>query len=146
MNDGTCIFCINKTTKASSGIEPERVLHEYTSWWLVLQLEKKRLTTKQSAGMLISKRHLENVSLANESESIELIDVIKDAANKLCEATGTLYTNQETVGFNQGNDAGQTVMHAHVHILPVSESDPVELKQRGGIGGAFEALRRERLG
>lgn len=95
--------------------------------------------------MLISKRHIENVSLASEREATELITVIKDSAKKLCEATNSIYTNQETVGFNQGNEAGQTVMHAHVHILPVSESDPSELKVRGGIGGAFEALRRERL-
>ena len=145
MNEEACIFCINTTSKKSSGIEPDRILHEYNFWWLVLQLEKKRQVTKQSAGMLISKRHIENVSQANEREATELIAILKDAARKLCKATGTTYTNQETVGFNQGHDAGQTVMHAHIHILPVSESDPNELKVRGGIGGAFEALRRERL-
>ena len=145
MNQEACIFCINPISKESSGIGSDRVLHEYNYWWLVLQLEEKRQSTKQSAGMLISKRHIENVSLANEMEAAELIAIIKNSAQKLCEATGNLYTNQETVGFNQGNEAGQTVMHAHVHILPVSESDPSELKVRGGIGGAFEALRRERL-
>jgi diadenosine tetraphosphate (Ap4A) HIT family hydrolase len=145
MNQEPCIFCINPSSKKSLGIESERILHEYEFWWLVLQLEEKRRSTKQSAGMLISKRHIENASLANSLEAAELIAVIKDSANKLCEATNTTYTNQETIGFNQGSDAGQTVMHAHVHILPVSESDPSELKVRGGIGGAFEALRRERL-
>lgn len=139
------MFCINTISKESPGIGPERILHEYDFWWLVLQLEEKRQSTKQSAGMLIAKRHIENVSLANELEAAELVAVLKDSAQILCDATGTRYTNQETVGFNQGNEAGQTVMHAHVHILPVSESDPSELKVRGGIGGAFEALRRERL-
>ena len=145
MEKEACIFCISTISKQSFGVESERVIHEYEFWWLVLQLEEKRQSTKQSAGMLISKRHIENVSLANEQEATELIAVIKPAAKQLCEATNTIYTNQETVGFNQGNEAGQTVMHAHVHILPVSESDPNELKIRGGIGGAFEALRRERL-
>lgn len=95
--------------------------------------------------MLVSKRHIECVSLASQEEAAELLSVVKDSAKRLCDATDTLYTDQETVGFNHGSEAGQTVMHAHVHILPVSESDPDELKVRGGIGGAFEALRRERL-
>lgn len=145
MKQEACIFCIDTISKKSSGIASERVLHEYEFWWLVLHLKEKRKSTKQSAGMLISKRHIENVSLTSEQEAAELIAIIKDSAKRLCEATNSIYTNQETVGFNQGNEAGQTVMHAHVHILPVSESDPSELKVRGGIGGAFEALRRERL-
>jgi diadenosine tetraphosphate (Ap4A) HIT family hydrolase len=106
---------------------------------------KKRNKTKQAAGMLVSKRHIKEVSLASPNEAIELIGIVKDAAKRLCETVGTIYTNQETVGFNQGSDAGQTIRHAHVHILPVSESDPAELKVRGGIGGAFEALRELRF-
>jgi diadenosine tetraphosphate (Ap4A) HIT family hydrolase len=141
-----CIFCITDPKTGSSGIEPDRILHEYKYWWLVLQTRNKRLKTKESAGMLIAKKHIKEVSDALSEEAIELIQVIKDASKRLCVATGTAYTNQETVGYNQGKDAGQTIMHAHVHILPVAESDPIQLKIRGGIGGAFEALRKSKLG
>ena len=82
---------------------------------------------------------------ATTEEWSELKGIIADAAKRLCDETGATYTGQETVGFNQGKHAGQTVAHAHVHILPVADEDPEELKIRGGIGGAFEALHRERL-
>ena len=95
---------------------------------------------------MVAKKHTANVSDVSEGAATELLKVTKEAARLLCEKVGTTYTDQETIGFNQGGEAGQTVMHAHVHILPVSLEDPKELKVRGGIGGAFEALREKRLG
>jgi diadenosine tetraphosphate (Ap4A) HIT family hydrolase len=35
------------------------------------------------------------------------------------------------IGFNAGKDAGQTVMHCHIHIIPRRKGDVVE--PRGGI-------------
>jgi diadenosine tetraphosphate (Ap4A) HIT family hydrolase len=140
-----CIFCIDDPKTGTAGISPDRILDSYDYWWLVLQPKAKREKTKIAAGMLIAKRHIEVVSLAIPDEAAEMIRNIKPAAQALCEAVGSTYTDQETVGFNQGTEAGQTVEHAHVHILPVSMEDPAELKIRGGIGGAFEALRETRL-
>ena len=74
-----------------------------------------------------------------------LRDILKDAASRLCDRVGVTYAGQETIGVNHGAEAGQTVFHSHVHVLPVAVEDPAELKVRAGIGGAFEALRRERL-
>ena len=141
-----CIFCIDATTQSSGGIESARVLHGYEYWWLVVQREDKLKSTKQAAGLLIPHRHFTNVTDMNDDEAIELKSIIKNASARLCHHVGVVYSRQETVGFNQGPEAGQTVMHAHVHILPVAESDPAELKVRAGIGGAFEALREARLG
>lgn len=136
-----CIFC-----HFDSSIDASRRIQEYHYWKLVVQQPKKLLETKQSAGLLISKRHFVEFSEATDKEAIELKDIIKDAARRLCVATGTTYVGQETVGFNQGTEAGQTIYHCHVHVLPVAQEDPDEMKVRSGIGGAFEALRRERLG
>lgn len=141
-----CVFCIDPMKKCSIGVEPQRIIKEYTNWWLLQQRADKLQSTKQAAGLLVSKKHVEQVSDVSEEAAAELLKVTKEAARLLCEKAETTYTNQETVGFNQGAEAGQTVMHAHIHILPVSLEDPGELKIRAGIGGAFEALREKRLG
>lgn len=141
-----CVFCIDPGSRSSHGVDSQRVVHKYNHWWLVIQREDKLKSTKQAAGLLIPTRHFEAATDMSDDEAIELKNIIKDASSRLCAHVGAIYANQETVGFNQGTEAGQTVMHAHVHILPVAESDPPELKDRGGIGGAFEALREARLG
>lgn len=140
-----CDFCINPATKSLRGIESGRIIKEYAHWWLVLQREDKLKSTKQAAGLLISKVHTANVTDTSNSAIAEVSKIIKECSRLLCEKVGTTYTDQETVGFNQGAEAGQTIMHAHIHILPVSAEDPAELKIRAGIGGAFEALRERRL-
>jgi diadenosine tetraphosphate (Ap4A) HIT family hydrolase len=146
MTNSACIFCINDQTKPIGNDPANRVIKMYENWMLVLQPEAKRQKTKQAAGMLIPKRHVEVPSRLNEQESAELFTIYKDASRTLCEHVGVTYAGQETVGFNEGALAGQTINHAHIHILPVAEEDPEALKVRGGIGGAFEALRSKRLG
>ena len=137
MNDD-CPFCNVASARAE-------LIGQYKYWNLFLQSEQKRRETKQAAGFLALKRHItEPVEVAVE-EWVELKESVKNAAERLCRAAGVTHTNQETIGFNQGYEAGQTVSHAHIHILPVAAEDPAELKIRGGIGGAFEALRKERL-
>jgi histidine triad (HIT) family protein len=137
---GNCIFC-----DFASSVEPERRVCEYVHWRLVLQLPEKLRATKQAAGLLIARRHFSQLSDASDAEILELRDIIKDAAERLCKHVGVMYTHRETVGINQGVEAGQTIFHTHMHVLPVAIEDPPELKVRAGIGGAFEALRRERL-
>lgn len=136
----TCTFC-----EFEVNIEPERRIHEYEYWHLVLHRPDKLASTKQAAGLLIAKRHVAQLGEASDVEVTELRDILKDAASRLCGRVGVTYADQETIGINHGSEAGQTVFHLHAHILPVAVEDPAELKVRAGIGGAFEALRRERL-
>jgi diadenosine tetraphosphate (Ap4A) HIT family hydrolase len=146
MPDGACAFCISDPHAGSEGVESERILKTYDHWYLIIQAEPKRRATIEAAGLLVSRRHLTGASKASAEEFGEIPAILHDASARLCEAAGTVYTGQTRLGFNEGADAGQTVMHAHLHLLPVSESDPAPLKIRGGIGGAFEALRTARLG
>ena len=142
-----CIFCIDDASigTGEDGIEPERILKEYESWWLILQPLEKRQKTKIAAGYLIVKREVALMSDVTATEYGELIEILPDASATLCEAAGSTYTNQYTSGFNEGIEAGQKVPHAHFQILPVSAEDPAELKVRGGLGGAFEALHASRV-
>src|SRR5689334_22833967 len=116
MNE-TCPFC-NIAESVSTKI------HSYEYWDLFLHAKEKRESTRQAAGFLALGRHEPNVIDVEPEEFLELQRVIGDAALRLCEYIGVTYTNQEVVGFNRGADAGQTVQHAHIHILPVAEEDP----------------------
>ena len=136
--NNTCPFCdISKATSEK--------IHSYEFWNLFLQGEEKRSSTRQAAGFIALKRHETAVVDITDDEWAEVRWITEDAPLRLCERVGLTYANQEIVGFNKGKDAGQTVQHAHIHILPIAEEDPTELKGRVGIGAAFEALHRERL-
>lgn len=100
---------------------------------------------RQAGGFLALRRHEPSVIDVDDSEWLEIRDILSDSAKRLCDSVGVTYSNQEITGFNRGADAGQTVQHAHIHILPIAEEDPAELKGRVGIGGAFEALYREKM-
>jgi diadenosine tetraphosphate (Ap4A) HIT family hydrolase len=143
-----CIFCINgpETGTGPSGIEPERILKSYDSWWLVLQPEERRNVLVRAAGLLIARRAISVMTEATPMEFGEIITISDDACETLCAATGTTYTGQFRGGCSEGSEAGQSVPHAHYHLLPVSLEDPPEMKIGAGIGGAFGALRTLRMG
>lgn len=120
-------------------------IYKYKYWNLFVHADKKRTETRQAAGFLATKEHAESPVDASVEAWVELQQIVKDSSRKLCQSVGVAYADQESVGFNQGELIGQTVKHAHVHIFPVAEEDPEELKGRVGISAAFEALHREKL-
>lgn len=137
MNE-VCPFC-NTAESISEKI------HSYAYWDLFLHAEEKRKATRQAAGFLALRRHEPNVIDTTAEEWEEVRTIIGDAALRLCNQVGATYTDQEVTGFNRGANAGQTVQHAHIHILPIAEEDPAQLKGRAGMSAAFEALYRERM-
>lgn len=142
-----CIFCIQdlQTGTGPNGIGTERILHEYENWWLVLQPEERRENLVKSAGLLIAKRAISVMSEATSIEFGEIITISDDASSMLCGAAGASYTGQFRGGFSEGSEAGQSVPHAHYHLLPVCLEDPPQMKIGAGIGGAFGALRELRM-
>lgn len=133
-----CPMCNTKLSISS-------LIYEYDHWNLFLHADEKRQKTKLAAGFLATKNHIAVPVEASAEAWAELQAIVKDASSRLCQAAESTYLDQETVGFNQGEYTGQTINHAHVHVFPVSEEDPIELRARGGMSGAFEALRRDRL-
>lgn len=85
--------------------------------------------------LIIPKRHFESffeATVEDVKAIYSLMHEVKTIIDKKLKPSGY------NVGVNVGYDAGQTVMHLHVHLIPRYEGD-VE-NPRGGIRNIKEAL------
>jgi len=101
-----CIFCKIEKTIVSND--------------LAFAIYDKHPVTKLHA-LIITKRHAKtffDLIPAEKNHCIEMIDVVK---SKILEKDKTV--TGFNVGFNSGNDSGQTVMHCHIHVIPRRKGD-----------------------
>ena len=114
MNNSNCIFCKEETPLIRNELA-------YATF-------DKFPVTKFHV-LIISKRHVETFFELTLSERISCFDLLGQVKEKLVEMDGTI--TGFNVGFNSGKDAGQTIMHCHIHLIPRRKDDVVE--PRGGI-------------
>ena len=114
MNNSKCIFCKE---------ENPLIKNE-----LVYATFDKFPVTKLHA-LIISKRHVETFFELTLSEKISCFDLLGQVKEKLVQMDKTI--SGFNVGFNSGKDAGQTIMHCHIHLIPRREGDVIE--PQGGI-------------
>jgi ATP adenylyltransferase len=67
-------------------------------------------------------------------EIIKLNQIIKFQKNDLIEKDNLI--TGFNIGINQGKDAGQTVMHLHIHLIPRRKGDTDN--PRGGVRGVIQ--------
>lgn len=77
--------------------------------------------------LVISKRHVSSCYDLNQDEWAESVFLITKA-KEMCEENNYTGTN---VGFNDGKDSGQTIMHSHFHVIGRKKNDVNDA--RGGI-------------
>ena len=65
--------------------------------------------------LVISRRHVEDFFALTETEIVAMNQLLRAARNRLTE---DLHPDGFTVGVNVGMAAGQTISHAHVHLIP----------------------------
>ena len=83
--------------------------------------------------LIIPYRHTEDyfsMTKIEKDDATKLIQVIK---NKLELKDSSI--SGYNVGMNSGKSAGQTVMHAHMHLIPRRDGDTK--KPRGGVRGVI---------
>ena len=83
--------------------------------------------------LIIPKRHIETYFDLNPEELYELSDIIKEHRNRIIKLDESV--TAFNIGINSGEDAGQTVMHCHVHLIPRRKGDVKN--PRGGIRGVI---------
>jgi diadenosine tetraphosphate (Ap4A) HIT family hydrolase len=80
--------------------------------------------------LVVPKRHTARSEELEQAEWSGLFELVRQAANRAASVPGVEGVN---VGFNSGEVAGQTVFHAHVHLIPRRPGDVED--PRGGVRG-----------
>ncbi|MFA5860657.1 MAG: HIT family protein [Candidatus Thermoplasmatota archaeon] len=125
----TCIFC-----KIASGeIPSEKVIENERAFAF---LDVKPLV--KGHVLVIPKRHAERVTDMPPEDASAVMELAQHVIRRL---EGGMGIQGVTVAFNDGRPAGQEVLHAHMHIVPRSETDGV-----GPIHRLFKAQARLREG
>ncbi len=106
-----CIFC-----KIANGEIPAKTLYEDGDFRVILDLSP---ATKGHA-LILPKEHAENLYELPEVTAAKVLPVAQKIAIKMKAALGCDGLNLVQ---NNGETAGQTVMHFHMHVIPRYESD-----------------------
>lgn len=82
--------------------------------------------------LIIPKRHVANFFDITKEELNALFDLVKEAKSMLDKE---YLPDAYNVGVNCGEDAGQSVMHAHIHLIPRYKGDTKA--PLGGVRGVI---------
>ena len=115
-----CIFC---------NLLPKEIIDEYENFFVI----RDAYPVTPLHSLIITKRHVV-IYFQFSKEELNEIPIILDTQKtelKILDDTITGFN----IGMNIGEDAGQTIFHCHVHIIPRRKGDI--LNPRGGIRGVI---------
>jgi diadenosine tetraphosphate (Ap4A) HIT family hydrolase len=82
--------------------------------------------------LIVPKRHIPSLFDATEAESADMLHLLAIARSELVSSHRPAGFN---IGVNDGQAAGQTVMHLHIHLIPRYAGDRED--PRGGVRWIF---------
>ena len=129
MRKDNCIFC-----KIINGEIPSHVLYEDEQFKVILDVNP---ATKGHA-LILPKEHYANLSELPEETAA---DAMKLAQRMMRKMTEKLDCDGFNIVQNNGEAAGQTVFHFHMHLIPRYKNDGEILKYIAGDPGPEELER-----
>lgn len=111
----SCIFC-----KIAAGEIPSATLYEDADFRVILDIAP----AAKGHAILLPKKHMSNLFEADEETLAKALPVIKKVSTALCE---TLHCDGINILQNNGEAAGQTVFHLHIHMIPRYKEDTVKI-------------------
>ena len=111
MKDCNCIFC-----KIANGKIPSTTLYEDEDFRVILDLGP----ATRGHALLLPKNHFANLFELDDETAQKAILVAKKMAGKMKAALGADGFNLVQ---NNGEAAGQTVFHFHMHLIPRYKND-----------------------
>ena len=115
MKKDDCIFC-----KIAAGEISSATVYEDDDFRAILDLGP----AAKGHTLVIPKSHSDNLLSVEQDSAAKALKVISKTANAIKEALGCDGIN---VVQNNGEAAGQTVMHLHFHIIPRYKNDSVNI-------------------
>jgi ATP adenylyltransferase len=115
-----CIFC---------NMESSRKIDENDLFYVI----RDGFPVTSLHTLIIPKRHVETYFGLTEAEVLSM-NILINKHKELIEKEDTTVSGFN-IGMNCGEDAGQTVFHCHVHLIPRRKGDMDE--PRGGVRGVI---------
>ena len=115
-----CLFC---------NIEEDRIVHEYKHFYVI----RDAFPVTPLHSLVITKRHVVSYFQCSKEEHDE-IPIILDTQKTELKILDNSITGFN-IGMNIGEDAGQTIFHCHIHIIPRRQGDAAN--PRGGVRGVI---------
>lgn len=120
MKDDNCIFC-----KIAAGEIPSQTIYENEDFRAILDLGP---ATKGHT-LILPKEHAANLFELSDETAAKLTPLARKLGKQLVEKLGADGLN---VIQNNGEVAGQTVMHYHLHLIPRYKDDGQHLLWKPG--------------
>ena len=133
MRDDNCIFC-----KIANGEIPSKTLYEEEDFRVILDLGP---ATKGHA-LILPKNHFKNIYELPEEAAANVMKLAKKMAETMTEK---LSCDGFNLVQNNGEAAGQTVFHFHMHLIPRYENDGQQIGWAVGKSTSeeLEAVRKQ---
>ena len=120
----TCVFC---------NIDKKRIIAEDDNFFVV----KDIYPVTDLHTLIITKQHIQSFFDLDIKKQKLCIDVVDEQRKKLLLDDSTI--TGFNVGINIGKDAGQTIFHTHIHLIPRRHKDIQN--PEGGIRGVIPSKR-----
>lgn len=108
--------------------DPKDVLWQDENVYVI----RDRWPVSPSHSLVVPFRHFESIFDATEEEMRSITRALVARREQLAE---TLTVNGFNIGINDGRAAGQTIPHAHVHLIPRYDRDVPD--PAGGVRGVI---------
>ena len=115
-----CIFC-----KIANGEIPSATLYEDEDFRVILDLGP----ASKGHALILPKAHAANIYEISDDMAAKAMILAKKMATKMTEA---LKCDGFNIVQNNGEPAGQTVFHFHMHLIPRYEVDQVGITWKPG--------------
>ena len=120
-----CLFCNKKKQK---------IIYSSESMFVV----RDSYPVTKLHTLIIPHRHVSNFFDLNDKELNDLSKILKKEKQSLLNLDKEI--SAFNIGVNAGKDAGQSIMHCHIHLIPRRKGD-IE-NPRGGVRGVIPSKQK----